>query len=171
MSDPAQESQEAHPSQQMSAQQSAALSSNQPMQLRNRDQLQATQLYRTTNESAQLQQIEKIKKIRSGKKRSITLRLTQIKRVLDERGSRTKVTYLRDKLQEAFEDLLQVNDNLMQLLEPNDKDFGNEYVEEIGVQVDEYISDVESYLVERKDDPPSTSPSTCSDVNSDAGSS
>ena len=86
-------------------------------------------------------------------------------------GVRTKGTRNKVGLQEAFEDLLQVNDNLMQLLEPNDKDFGNEYVEEIGVQVDEYISDVESYLVERKDDPPSTSPSTCSDVNSDAGSS
>ena len=122
MSDPAQGAHEAHSSQQRSAQQSAAPSSNQPMQLGNRDQLQTTQFYGTTNESAQLQQVEKIKRIPSGKKRSITLRLTQIKRVLDERGSRTKVTYLRDKLQEAFADLLQVNDNLMQLLEPNDKD-------------------------------------------------
>ena len=77
------------------------------MQLRNRDQLQTTQFYRTTNESAQLQQVEKIKRIRSGKKRSITLRLTQIKRVLDKRGSRTKVTYLRDKLQEELMELLE----------------------------------------------------------------
>ena len=58
----------------------------------------------------------------------------------------------------------------MQLLDPEDEVYGNEYVEEISVQVDECCSEVESYLVERKDDPPSTSPSLCSDLHSDARS-
>ena len=59
----------------------------------------------------------------------------------------------------------------MPFLDPKDEDYGNEYIEDIGVQVDECCSEVDSYLVERKDDPPSTSPSSCSDLQSDAGSS
>ena len=141
------------------------------MQLRNRERLRQPETYGSSLEAAQVQRIEQAKRQRSGKKRSVTLRITQINRVLTERGSRTKVKYLRDKLQEAYNKILEVNEGLMQLLDPEDEVYGNDYVEEIGVQVDECCSEVESYLVERKDDPPSTSPSSCSDLQSDAGSS
>ena len=75
--------------------------------------------------------------------------------------------YLRDKPQEVYHEILEVNEGLVQLLDPEYEVYCNEY----GVQVDRCCSEVESYLVERKDDPPSTSPSSCSDLHSDAGSS
>ena len=77
---------------------------------------------------------------------------------MTERGSHTKVKYLGDKLQEAYNEILEVNEGFMPFLDPKDEDYGNENIEDIGVQVDECCSEVDSYLVERKDDPPSTSP-------------
>ena len=86
---------------------------NSSVRLRDRERLQATQLYGASLESTQIQQIDKVKRQRSGKKRSISLRITQINRILLEKGSRTKVVYLREKLQEAYDEILQVNKRLI----------------------------------------------------------
>ena len=128
------------------------------MQLTDRERLRRPETCGSSIEAVQVQRIEQTKKQRSGKRRSVSVRITQVNRVMTERGSHTKVKYLGDKLQEAYNEILEVNEGFMPFLDPKDEDYGNENIEDIGVQVDECCSEVDSYLVERKDDPPSTSP-------------
>ena len=126
MSDPIRSDMDALPISQASERTTA-----ETMQLRNRERLRQPETYGSSLEAAQVQRIEQAKRQRSGKKRSVTLRITQINRVLTERGSRTKVKYLRDNLQEAYNEILEVNEGLMQLFDPKDEVYGNDYVEEL----------------------------------------
>ena len=51
--------------------------------------------------------------------------------------------------------MLDIHEELMGLLKENDEQNGNEWMEEINFEVDDCCSDLNDYLISRKDDPPS----------------
>ena len=69
------------------------------------------------NESttALLPRLEALKRQRAGKKRSITIRIKQIKRIIAERGSRTRITSLFNSLLVVKREAERLNSDVLSL--------------------------------------------------------
>lgn len=104
------------------------------------------------------------KRRRAGKKSAITRKINEIKELISERGSRTKIKYLVEALKTNQKEAIQRHEELMLLLENDDPDFDDEWINDLSLAVDTCISDTERYFLERIDDPDSLEPDNQSDV-------
>ena len=99
-------------------------------------------------------QVNKLKRVRAGKKGSVTKRIEQLTRLVSEGGSRTKIKYLFSALEEKYKEVGQLCVKIESLTDEEDTC----WLEEVKMRFDSCAADVYDYLEARKDDPPSTSP-------------
>ena len=123
--------------------------------LRPRDQLRPPTGLSGTLEHDQKRQLAQINRKRNGKKGSITRRIKEIEHIIEERGSRTKIQFLRDGLEETWEETTHLHEQMMLYLQEDDENFNDDWIEELGNNVNTCLSNVVDYLVERQNDPPS----------------
>ena len=102
-------------------------------------------------------EIRKYKNLRRGKKSSITKRIAEIRQIISENGSRTKVLGLLNLLFKVHENAKKDNEKVTELTEHALEDA--EWIDDIDLAVDNCKVDVEAYLESRKDDAPSSSAS------------
>ena len=74
--------------------------------------------------------------------------------MITERGSRTKIKLLQETLPQTKLEVLNIHEELTGLLQENDKQYGDEWMEEINFEVGDCCSYVNDYLISRKDDSP-----------------
>ena len=79
------------------------------------------------------------------------------------RGSKTKITYLKDKLNEVIAGTIKVHEKMMKLLDESNQSKDGGWIEDVTYNVDTCNSDVKEYL--RKDEPPSEVSSVTSWLN------
>ena len=94
------------------------------------------------------QQIAKLKRLRAGKKGSITKRIDQLSKLISECGSRTKIKYLLTALLEVQKAAKKLCNELSCLVEEPDV----EWMEEVDHTVDTCVSEVQEYIDSRRDD-------------------
>ena len=123
--------------------------------LRPRDQLRPPAGLMATLETDQSRTEAQIRRKRSGKKSSITRRIQEIDRIIKERGSRTKLQFLREGLEEVWKEAIELHEQLMQHLDQNDKEFSDDWIEELGIKVNTCLSNIHDYMIQRQNDPPS----------------
>ena len=131
-----------------------------PYQLRNRDTISKPARY--TQETDTSKQITVLKRKRTGKKMLITKKINQINELVQQRSSRTKISYLRDSLNQVYADLIKENEEFMNLNPCIDEENCQEWILEIQFEIDTCNSTVQEYLDSRKDDPPSDTQSISS---------
>ena len=108
--------------------------------------------------------VKTLKRKRAGKKGLITKKILQIKQLIEERGSRTKLKFLHESLIMVKREAENLHVERMQLLPENDENYGDDWVEDISFNVDECSSEINEYLISRRDDPPSDTMSKASIV-------
>ena len=85
--------------------------------------------------------------------------------LITERGSQTKIKFLQEALLQTKSEVLDIYEESMGLLQDDDERYGDEWMEEINFEVDDCCSDVNDYLISRKDDLPSETMSKASIVD------
>ena len=100
----------------------------------------------------QQQTIIKLKKRRGVKKGSITRRINEIVKLINEQGSRTKVKSLLRFLLVVKQEVEDIEQELADLDENHDES----WIEAERERFDTVQADVDEYLTSRADDPPST---------------
>ena len=86
----------------------------------------------------------------SGKKGIITNKINQ-----QANRRERKIKFLHEILMHSKREAVEIHDELMELLEEDDEDFGDKWQEEINFEGDDYSNEINEYLISRKDDPPS----------------
>ena len=136
--------------------------------LRPRDTLQPPERY-ASQEQLQIKaianKIKVLKRKRDGQKVLITKKIKQIKELIEDRGSRTKIQFLLRSLLDCKQETSVIHEELMELLDETDESFSDQCMEEITFDIDDCSSEVNEYLISRKDDPPSDVMSKTSIVN------
>lgn len=97
-----------------------------------------------------------LKRKRNGKKWTITKSIQEIGSLIIKRGSRTKISYLKDYLSETLSSAYSLHEELMLQLEEDDSDFSDIWIEELSVRVNTCFAEIDSYLKERENDSPSS---------------
>ena len=85
--------------------------------------------------------------------------------MITERGSQTKIKFLQEIVFQIKSEVLDIHEELMVLLQEDDEQYGDEWMEEINFEVDDCCSDENDYLISWKDDPPSETMSKTSIVD------
>eukprot|EP00111_Clytia_hemisphaerica_P012405 TCONS_00036413-protein len=93
---------------------------------------------------------------RNGAKHRITKMIPEILGLVDERGSRTEIRFLRTTLDETLKGAINHHEALMLILPEGDSRFGDEWIDELALNVNSCFGRIERYLDSRKDDPPSS---------------
>ena len=96
--------------------------------------------------------LQALKLSRRGKKGAITKRANELEKLVEERGSRRRMQFLTEKLQQVYEDLKKVCEEILHLC-----DEVSEYndLEDVECRVDSCVALVSEYLDSHKDDPSS----------------
>ena len=94
--------------------------------------------------------LKKLKGSRTGKKRSITMRINQLERMVSEKGGRRAIQMLLQNLETIHHELEQVCDEISDICDEEDP---YNDIEEIRFQVESSVATVTEYLEARKDDP------------------
>ena len=94
--------------------------------------------------------LKKLKGSRTGKKRSITMRINQLERMVSEKGGRRAMQLLLQNLETVHHELEQVCDEISNI---SDEEDPYNDIEEIRFQVESTVATVTEYLEARKDDP------------------
>ena len=71
-------------------------------------------------------------------------------------GSRTKLKHLRGFLNESLKSAYTLHENFMLRLDEEDPDFSDHWIEELSVRANTCFAAIDSYFVERENDPPSS---------------
>ena len=104
------------------------------------------------------------KRRRAGKKSAITRKINEIKDLIHERGSRSKIKYLNEILKSNLKEAIERHEELMLLIEEDDPDFDDEWINDLSLSVDSCIAETERYFLDRIDDPDSVESDTKSAV-------
>ena len=78
--------------------------------------------------------ISQAKRKRNGKKYMIVKMIAEIDQLILSRGSRTKLKFLRDSLKETLRDATLHHEELISLLEENDPEFEDHWIEELSLR-------------------------------------
>ena len=84
--------------------------------------------------------VTSLKRIQAGKKGSITKRVAQLKRLVSEGGSRSKIRYLVTALLEIHKATKEVNHQILQLSDNNQVDVA--WLEDVDFTVDNCMAEV-----------------------------
>ena len=87
-------------------------------ELRNHGELRPPGSFLLSVEQEQTRLKAQATRRRAGKKSSITKQIKEISKLIVERGSRTKLRFLSEKLQETFQKAIRCHEELMTYLEP-----------------------------------------------------
>ena len=93
-----------------------------------------------------------LKRKRTSKKSLITRKINQINSFISERGSRTKILYLKNKLMETLRETEVVNDEMKEIALDENIDFDPGWIEDVIFNIDTCNSCVQEYIDLRKDD-------------------
>lgn len=93
--------------------------------------------------------------------------ITEIESHVSKKGSRTKLGYLRNSLQDMLHQAIEHHEVLMSLLSENDPEYNDEWIDDLSLRINTCFSDIEKYFVARTNDPPSIASSHFSKVNID----
>ena len=96
--------------------------------------------------------ILQLKRIRSGKKGSITKRITQLDRLVSEGGSRTQISYLLEALLVVQKAIQAIHEELLSL----ESDPETDWIEVENHRIDTCVSEAKAYLEAREGEPAST---------------
>ena len=99
------------------------------------------------------EKLASLKRSRAGKKGSITKRVEQLKRIVSEGGSRTRLQYLLSCLLEVQKAVKLISSEILQLSGNDQADIA--WLEDVNFTVDDCASEVHGYLDARKNDPES----------------
>ena len=99
--------------------------------------------------------ISKFRQKRNGNKWELTKAIQEIESLISEKGSPTKIQYLKNSLGGILNASVEAHEELMLHIEEGDPDFSDEWIEALSLRVNTCNSDVENHLFGRKDDPPS----------------
>ncbi len=106
------------------------------------------------NKDAEVKEkLASLKRSRAGKKGSITKRVEQLKRIVSEGGSRTRLRYLLSCLLEVQKAVKLISSEILQLSGNDQADIA--WLEDVNFTVDDCASEVHGYFEARKDDPES----------------
>lgn len=100
--------------------------------------------------------IAQAKRKRNGKKHMITKMINEIEELVVNKGSRTKLKYLRSSLDDTLKHAIVLHEELMLLLPEDDPQFTDQWIEELSLRVNTCFADIEQYFADRKDDTPSS---------------
>ena len=131
-------------------------------QLRPRDAIRQPKRYAPQDqEQTNTDIIKTLRRRRAGKKKLIKKMIQRIKTLITERESQTKIKFLQETLLETKSEVLDIHEELKGLLQ-EDEQYGDEWIEEINIEVDDCFRDVNDYLISRKNYPPSETMSKAS---------
>ena len=131
-------------------------------QLRPRDAIRQPKRYAPQDQKQTNTDIIKtLRRRRAVKKELIKKMIQWIKALITERESRTKIKFLQETLLETKSEVLDIHEELKCLLQ-EDEQYGDEWMEEINIEVDDCFRDVNDYLISRKNYPPSETMSKAS---------
>ena len=99
--------------------------------------------------------VSKLKRKRSCKKSIITMKISEINKLIEEHGSKTKLKFLHGRLFEAQIEVTNLHEQLMEELAPDNPLFNDFWIAEVDIAVDECSSEVSEYLLSRMNDRPS----------------
>ena len=133
----------------------ASIEATSQRQLRDRTMLRP--VIPVSLEDVQLDKIRNLKRQRAGKKASITKLMTVIRKLITDRGSRTKLRFLQQELYTKLKSAADIHEQLMTLFDESSPEFNDEWIAELAVVVDTCSGDVSAYLDERGDDSSSDS--------------
>ena len=107
-------------------------------------------------------ELKRLKNRRRSFKGSITTRIDTLKRLLSEGGSRSKITFLLQKLNETFAEVSVIANEI----HDTTQDYADqEWLSIKQIRVDDVSAEVDEYLEARKDDAPSEDSLTESWIN------
>ena len=94
---------------------------------------------------------------RTGKKISITKRITIINELMSKQGSRTTLKIHEEKLKRKFSEARESHNKVMRLFMPNEPtdEQGMMWIENLEIVVDQCLGEVQQYLEDHQYDPPS----------------
>ena len=102
----------------------ASIEATSQRQLRDRTMLQP--VIPVSLEDVQLDKIRNLKRQRAGKKASITKLMTVIRKLITDRGSRTKLRFLQQKLYTKLKSAGDIHEQLMTLFDESSPEFNDE---------------------------------------------
>ena len=97
---------------------------------------------------------------RAGKAAYIKKLINEIQRLINERGSRTKIRLMKDQIEKSFPDAYQLHEALMQILDEGDPNLNDEWITSLEFDIQTCYADIAEYLSQREGDPPSEDMST-----------
>ena len=84
----------------------------------------------------------------------------EIMLLISERGSRTKIRYLQNTLDDTLREAVEQHENLMLLLTEDDGEFNDVWIDELSLRVNSCSAEINKYLSDRESDTLSTGSST-----------
>ena len=96
-----------------------------------------------------------LKRQRSGKKGAVTRRVNVLNSMIQTQGSRTRIKFIAEELTKSLENAAYCHEQYMLMLDENDPEFTDDWIEDLRMKVDLCISSVQEYLKGRIDEPPS----------------
>ena len=99
------------------------------------------------------------------KKGLTTKKIMQIKKLIEEKGSRKKLKFFHKSLIMVKREAENLHEELMELLAENDQNYSDDWIEDISFNVDECSREINEYLISRRDDPLPDTISKASFVN------
>ena len=108
--------------------------------------------------------VKTLQRKRVGKKGLITKKIMQIRLFTGERESRTKLKFHHESLIMVKREAESLHEELMQLLAENNENYGDDWIADINFNLDECSSEINEYLISRRDYPPSNTMSKASIV-------
>ena len=101
-------------------------------------------------------QISQAVRKRNGTKHRISKMIPEIKDLVEQRGSRSQIRFLKTSLEETLKSAVEFHEALMVLLPDNDPRYNDVWIDELSLNVNSCFGQIEKYLDSRKDDPPSS---------------
>ena len=123
--------------------------------LRDRNKIQVPARYRDLADENK-QKLKQQKRKRAGSKTAITKRVHQILELIQEFGSRTKISFLHDELKHVLHEAIVRHEELMSMLEEDNEQFSDDWIEDLKLVVSTCSGDVNEYFQRRVDDDPSS---------------
>ena len=88
--------------------------------------------------------ISQLKRKRNGKKWAVTKYIQEIDKLIADKGSRTKLRYLKEFLNESQKSAHTLHENFMLRLEEDYPDFNDNWIEELSVRANSCNAAIES---------------------------
>ncbi|XP_066934903.1 uncharacterized protein [Clytia hemisphaerica] len=101
-------------------------------------------------------QISQAKRKRNGKKYSIGKMIQEIETHVASRGSRTKLRFLKDTLQQEKLAAIERHEDFMLLLTDGHPEFNDRWIDDLSIRVNDCLANIEQYFVDRENDTPSS---------------